>query len=163
MVGQILKSDPNNVPALMVVATTSEQKSDANAAQRAYERILAQYPDFTPALRSLTLLYSSNPAYDQKVTVLAAKARQAFPADPDLARALGLVAYRQADFTKAVMFLQETAAQKGRDGELMYYLGMAQWHLNKRSEGKVSLQRALELGVNDILAAEAKKSLASFN
>ena len=37
---------------------------------------------------------------------------------------------------------------------------MAQLQLNKRVEGKQTLQRALELGLKDELAAEARKSLA---
>jgi len=37
---------------------------------------------------------------------------------------------------------------------------MAQFQLNKRAEGKQTLQRALELGLKDELAAEARKNLA---
>jgi hypothetical protein len=50
--------------------------------------------------------------------------------------------------------------RRDSDGELMYYLGMAQFQLNKRTESKQTLQRALELGLKDELAVEARKNLA---
>jgi tetratricopeptide (TPR) repeat protein len=158
---EALKSDPGSVPALMVVAAAHNEPGGSAAVQRAYEQILERYPDFSPARKNLLIAYATNPANDAKAIALATKARLAFPRDADLARAIGIVAYRQGDFARAANLLQESAAQLGKDGEVMYYLGMAQWRLNKRNEGRQSLQRALELGVNDTHAAEARKSLAS--
>lgn len=158
---KLLKSDPNDAPALVTVATANKTNANRGAAKQAFEGILRCYPEFAPALKDLVLLYAESSADDQKAATIAAKARQAFPHDADLGRAIALIAYRMGDFSKAANLFQEMASKNGTDGEIMYYLGMAQWRLNKRTEGKTSLRRALELGVNDTLATQAKKSLAS--
>ena len=43
---------------------------------------------------------------------------------------------------------------------MKYYLGMAQYHLKKRTESKQSLQRALDLSLPSELANEARRTLA---
>ena len=160
-VEQILKSDPSNVPALMVMAVVAEQKPDVAAAKQTYEKILARYPEFSPAQKRLAILYASNPGDGQKALDAATKARKAFPDDAELAKAFGIIVYRQGDFARAASLLRESAGKLDRDSELMYYLGMAQFRLNKRAESKQTLQRALELGLKDELAADARKNLAS--
>ncbi len=158
-VEQVLKSDPAYVPALMARAAISEQKAEAGAARQTYEKVLSLYPDFTPAKKRLAILYAKNPADNQKAYDLAIKAREAFPDDPELARAMGIILYRQKDFARAANVLQEVASQHTQDAELMYYLGMAQFRLNKRTESKQALQRAIELGLKADLAVEAKQTL----
>ena len=64
---------------------------------------------------------------DKKAYELAAKAREALPDDPDLAKALGIVTYRQGDYARAVNLLKESNRNRGGDAQLMYYLGMAQF------------------------------------
>jgi tetratricopeptide (TPR) repeat protein len=158
---QRLKAEPAYAPALMAMGLLAEQRSDANTACQNYEKLLSQFPEFSPAQRNLTILYAAQPTDNVKTTVVATKARQAYPADPLLARAVGILSYRQGEFGKAVNLLQESVAKNKKDGEALYYLGMAQGRLNKRSESKQTLQRALDLGLKDTLAAEAKKTIAS--
>ena len=47
-----------------------------------------------------------------------------------------------------------------RDAELMYNLGMVQYHLKNRVESKTSLQRALDLNLSGTQAVEARRILA---
>ena len=159
-VEQALKSDPNNVPALMVTAAVAEQKPDVAGAKQTYEKILARYPGFSPAQKRLAILYSSNPADNQKALDIATKARQAFPDDAELAKAFGIIEYRQGDYARAASLLQESAGKRSDDAELMFYLGMARYRTNKRAESKQALQRALDLNLSADLAAQARKTLA---
>ncbi len=156
----ILKSTPDYVPALMVKAAIAEQKPDLAVAEQTYEGVLKHYPDFIPAQKLLAILYTRNPSNDAKAYPLAVKARAAFPADPDVAKALGLLVYRQGNYSRALTLLQESARQKTGDAELMYYLGMAQYRLKNRAESKTDLQKALDLNVSGAEAAEAKRVLA---
>ena len=66
---------------------------------------------------------------------------------------LGIIVFRQGDYSRAVTLLQESARQKTGDAELMYYLGMAQYRLKNRAESK-TLQRALDLNLS---GAELRK------
>jgi Flp pilus assembly protein TadD len=156
----VLKSAPDYVPALMVKAAVAEQKPDLAAAEQTYEGVLKHYPDFAPAQKQLAILYAKDPNNDAKAYPLAVKARDTFPADPEVAKALGLIIFRQGDYSRAANLLQESARQMNGDAELIYYLGMAQYHLKNRAESKAALQRALDLNLSGVPAAEAKRVLA---
>lgn len=159
-VGEILKSAPQYVPALMVKALLAENKPDPAVAEATYEEVLTQYPDFVPALKKLASLYAQTPATNDKAYALAVKARKALPADAEVARTLGIVVFRRGDFSQAASLLLESARQRSEDAELRYYLGMAQYRLKNRTESKVSLQRALDLKLSGPEAAEARQVLA---
>ena len=158
-VTEILKAAPGYVPALIVQAVIAEHKPDPAAAEQSYEEVLKQYPDFIPALKKLAILYAQTPATNDKAYALAVKARKALPADSEVARTLGIIVFRRADFSQAASLLQESARQRTDDAELRYYLGMAQYRLKNRSESKASLQRALDLNLSGPQAVEARQIL----
>ena len=157
---EILKVSPDYVPALMIKAGMAEQNSDESTAQQTYEDILKLYPDFAPAQKNLAILYAKNSDNDSLAYPLAVKAREAFPRDPNVAKCLGIITCRQGDYPRAVSLLQESAHQLSRDPELLYYLGLAQYHLNNGAESKADLQRALNLDLAGKDAADARRLLA---
>jgi uncharacterized protein HemY len=121
---------------------------------------LSRYPDFVPALKRLAVLYSEDLTNNQKAYDLATQARKALPNDPELARTLGIIAYRQGDYARSTRLLQESASKGMDDAQLMYYLGMSQYQLKEPAKSKQALQRALKLELPDNLAAEARRILA---
>jgi tetratricopeptide (TPR) repeat protein len=159
-VADILKSTPDYVPALMVEAAIAEQKPDLATAQQTYEAVLNHYPDFAPAQKQLVLLYVKDAKNDAKASPLAVKARQSFPTNPEIAKALGVIVYRQGDFARAASLFTESASQLNRDAELMYYLGMAQYQLKNSSQSKTALKQALDLNLSGPQAVDAKRILA---
>jgi tetratricopeptide (TPR) repeat protein len=162
-VEQILKSDPADVPALMAMAAIDEQRSDARAAKQDYEKVLDHYPDFAPAEKSLVILDAENPDNNPKVFDLASKAHETLPDDMEVTKAFGLMVYRTGDYTRAENLFQQSALQRSGDGELMYYLGMAQYRLNRRTESRQTLQHALNLNLKADLAVEARRILTELN
>jgi tetratricopeptide (TPR) repeat protein len=160
-VQDILKSQPDYVPALMVMGEIEDQKPDIHAAEQVYEKVLSLYPDFGPAKRRLAILYAADqPADNQKALQLATQAREAFPEDPDVAKALGILAYGQGDYARSSRLLQESASMLNGDAKVFYYLGMDQYRLKQQTESKRSLQRALDLSLPGELASEARRVLA---
>jgi tetratricopeptide (TPR) repeat protein len=159
-VRQVLQADPTHLPALAVSGLLHEQQNNFKAAQQVYEFILARYPNFTPANLRLALLFAGPLADDQKAQDHGAKARVAYPNDAELARALGLVAYRRADYTRAVTLLNQSALKRTNDAELFFYLGMAHLQLKQTKQSKQALTQALALAPNAKFAAEAKQALA---
>ena len=159
-IAEWIKSDPAEVPALMAWAASSEQRPDLRAARKAYEDVLARYPDFSPAQRRLAILYAADPGEVQKGYELATKARAAFPGDAEITKALGIIIYRQGDFTRAARLLAEGAGARPDDAEVRYYLGMTQRRLRQDAESRASLQRALALKLSNDLAEEARRVLA---
>ncbi len=158
---ETLRNNPQSVPALMALAALSESNGDNSTARRSYEQVLEVFPDFAPAQKALTILYAADPANASKAAALASKARQAYPSDAKLAKAYGVIVYQQRDFARAALLLQESISGGDRDAEGLYYLGMAQFQLQQKSDSRQSLQQALALGLRAPLAAEARKSLAS--
>lgn len=156
---QILKANPDYVPALMARGALLEQQGNVLSAKTNYEKVLTVFPGFVPAKKQLVIIYSINPGDDKKAYSLAVATREALPDDPDLAKAFGIIAYRTGDFTRTVSLLRESANKRKEDGEIFYYLGAAQAKLKQRSESQKSLQHALELNLKPELAAEAQRLL----
>ncbi len=156
-----LKADPADVPALMAKAAADEQRADLASARRGYGLALARYPDFVPAKRRLAILDAESGSDQQKIYDWALSARQAYPGDADVAKALGIISYRRGEFARAEPLLRESLVARTADAELMYYLGMAQDRMQQRARAKETLQRALALNLRSDLAQEARRALAA--
>jgi tetratricopeptide (TPR) repeat protein len=157
---KMLAADPAYVPALMVSASVQEAQGSYQKALDTYNQILSRFPLFTPATRNLGLLYFAHLNEDQKAYDLTLKAREAFPQDPDVAKALGVLTYRKGNYSRAAQLLKESAQSRKGDAELLYYLGMAQYQLKAKPESKAALQQALSFDLPSKLAEDAKRVLA---
>jgi tetratricopeptide (TPR) repeat protein len=160
-VDQILKAKPNYVPALFARAAMLERQAETGPAQETYGKVLDLHPDFAPAKRRLVVLFAENPTgNNQKIFEMALQARQVFPDDLALAKALGILLYTRSDYTRAASLLNECARKTESDASLMFYLGMTQFRLKQMAESKRSLQQALDLKLKPDLAAVAQRTLA---
>jgi Flp pilus assembly protein TadD len=144
----------------MAFAAGKENQAEPDAAIDAYKKVLRRFPDFKPAIKRLAVLYAGEQANHPDALDLAMKARDAYPFDPEVAEALGIIDYRQGEFTKAVSLLKESAKARGQDGEVQYYLGMALRQVGQQTAGQQALRRALDLNLKPELAALARRALA---
>ena len=158
-VAEILKTEPGYVPALMAQAVGNERLANLAAAEAAYEKILERYPDFSPVQRQLAILYSREAAKASRAYTLAVKARETFPADPALTKAIGLIWLQQGAAAHAVKQLTDAAALASTDAETYFYLGTAQFQLKNRAECKAALQQALALQLAPAQATAAHQML----
>jgi len=159
--GQILSANADYVPAMMVSGAQAEQQGKTEDARKLYSKAIARYPAFAPAARNLAVLSSRHPgADDQKVYELGTKARSQYPNDTELTRALGVLAYRSGEYLRAAQLLQDSSVVLNSDGEVFYYLGMAQYKLKHVALSKTALQRALALNLPSPSADDARKVLA---
>ena len=85
------------------------------------------------------------------------KARQAYPQDPNIAGALGILNYRRQYYSRAAELLQEAARARADDPELQFYLGAAHYQLKQWNQCKAVLERALSLNPVPKLAEEARR------
>ena len=160
MAQAVLKTNPDYVPALMVLALLDEKKGDFTLANQIYMKVLALYPNFAPAQRNLAILLASGSENDPQAFDVATKARAAYPDDQAIAKALGIILYRKADYTRAERILKESADTTPSDPEIYYFLGMTQYQLKKSIDCKKSLQKAVTLNLADRYIAETKRVLA---
>jgi tetratricopeptide (TPR) repeat protein len=156
---KILATDPGYMPALMVSGLAKEQEGDASGASKLYEQVLGQDPLFSPATRQLARIYVQRTGEDEKAYNMASKAREAFPTDPEVAKTLGIVDYRRADYSKAASLFEESLRGQPGDAESVYYLGMSHYNLKETDASKSELERALGLKLSDQESDEAKRVL----
>jgi tetratricopeptide (TPR) repeat protein len=159
-VESLLNENPKNGAALYALASIKEQNRESDAAITSYETLLREYPDFSPAKKQLAIIYSDDPGKDARTSELAVSAQEAFPSDGELAKVLGILAYRKLNFALALSLLQEAAGTRKDDAVLLYYLGMSQVELKNTAAARTSLQRALDIGLNPYMSGKAKSALA---
>jgi tetratricopeptide (TPR) repeat protein len=153
-----LKSDPDFVPALMVLGAAQADQGNVKEARQTFEKALTRYPNFTPAMKALVALPGGS-GDDRRDYDWATKARRAFPTDPQVAKALGRAAFKRGDHSAASRLLKEAVKSLPEDAEAHFYLGAAQLQLGNKAQGQRDLQRASELGLSSDLALEATRLL----
>jgi Flp pilus assembly protein TadD len=104
-------------------------------------------------------LYVSDPPDYARAQQHGNRARDAYPADREVARALGIASYHQNDMRRAIELLIEVARQQPNDPVVLVHLGLAQLQLNRMEEARLNLERALELDPNGTLAPDARRAL----
>lgn len=159
-VADILQAEPDYVPALMVQAGIKESAGDMAAAAAACEKILARFPDFTPAQRELAIVYSRDPNRAKEAYALALKARAVYPSDLQLPKVIGISHFHQGDFARASSVLKDCAVKLPEDAEVFYFLGAAQFKANQRVAAKASLQKAISLKLSGETLSAAQQMLA---
>ena len=159
-VQNILKAQPDYVPALMAQAAIQLQRNDTKAAADTYSKVLQKYPDFAPAQKRLATIYAGNSESLGKAYELAVKARKTLSDDPELTQILAEISYKRKEFAYAIQLFQESGKRKALDSRSLYYLGMSQWQTTQKTQGRDSLERALGAGLPEPLATEAKRVLA---
>jgi tetratricopeptide (TPR) repeat protein len=155
-----LRKWPNDPAALVRLAAVQERDGAVDQAVKTYEKVVADYPQFAPALRQLALRYGQRATADTNAYELVMKARQAYPDDPEIAKALGIINYRRGAYPQAMELLKEAAAKRKDDPEVLYYLGEMYHQLKQYTECKSTLERALTLNLSPGLAGDAKSALA---
>ncbi len=156
----LLQSDPNALPAQMVLALADERQGQTDRARQAYERLLQRAPDFAPALRQLVLLRVRAGENDPTLMQMATRAREAFPQDAELAAAAGELALRRGDAARAAQLLTEAVRQQTNRAEWWFQLGLAHQQQKQVAQARAALQRAIELPLPAEQAARARAVLA---
>lgn len=156
---QALQADPTFLPALAARATAIQQKGDTANALKQWDEILSRYPAFAPAIRNYTLLAAANSADNAKSLAIANRAREIFPEDAEVSKALGILQYQAADYGKSVRTLAAAAKKRPDDAYIQYYLGMSHYKLKQNKESKAALTNAVRLQANASFIADAQRVL----
>jgi tetratricopeptide (TPR) repeat protein len=157
-----LQIDPKFAPAIIADGLLAEEKKDWTGARARYEEVLKNSPAHIVAQRQLGLLLAEKLNDDQRASELLVTVKSALPGDSEITKTLGKIAYRRADYTEAARLLRDASLKLPKDPDLLYHLGMAQYHLND-PQSKDILARALKLDSNSTMAASARKALEELN
>jgi tetratricopeptide (TPR) repeat protein len=156
---EILRAQPDYLPALYAQALIYELRGDLKGAARQYDDILKNHASFTPAMRNLAILEADHLGNDDKAYPLATRAQSASPKDPKLNSVLGKILYRRGSFSQAVGLLKPSVLQLPNDADALFCLGVSQFKLDQKKEARATLQQALNAGLSGKSADEAKRIL----
>ena len=159
-INSALATDQNYVPALAARAAIQAKRGDSAGAEATYRQVLQRFPDFAPAQRDLAAILVNDPTKRDAAYDLATKARRTISGDPLISIVLARVSYERKDFNRAIQLFQESAREKPLDARSLYFLGMAHAQAKHKAEAKEMLNRALQAGLGDAEASEAKRALA---
>jgi len=157
----VLQQEPGNAAALMVRGLVAEQAGNAAEALASYEAVMGMYPAFAPAMKRIAVLAAGDLKDDSKAYTYGIKAREYYPDDAELSKALGEVMYRRGDYGYARQLLKEASVKGEEDVDLIYYLGLAQYQTRDIQAARQTLTRALQLSPGHALAAQARQALDS--
>lgn len=155
-----LKSDPQSLLGLVAMAQIEEQQNAFAKAAELYETVVTSAPGFWPARKQLAYLYAERLGNEKSAYTHALKAREAAPADPQLARILGKIALNRGELANALRLFQETTQGNQINGESYYWVGLANFRLKRTNDCKLALNKALQMSLPADQEAEAKKLIS---
>jgi tetratricopeptide (TPR) repeat protein len=156
-----LRQQPKDPAALTQLARLQAREGQAGQAIETYKKAIDANPLFAPALRDLALAYSARSADESKAFDLAARARQAYPDDAELAKTFAILNFNRGLYPQSTELLNQAAVSRGKDGEIQLYLGKSYQQLKKWDDCKSALERALALNLAATSRADAQTQLAN--
>lgn len=159
----VIASDPDSPAALFAEGLVDNQNNDAVGAEHAYETLLARHPNCDIAAKNLAILYAQNLVDPVKAYPVATKAREAFPDDPQVARALAMVLFQQGNYNRAADLFNTISNSATADARLFYCLGICEYHLKNYPETKSSLEHALSLNLSGQDETDARQTLSELH
>jgi tetratricopeptide (TPR) repeat protein len=124
-----------------------------------YNDLLRRYPDFPLAEKKLAALYVDDPHHIDEAYRLATKARSLLPDDAELASILGEISFKRGEFSYAIQYFQESARRRPLSARNLYYCGMAQLRENRDSESLETLEKAVSLGLAELMLKDAQEAI----
>ena len=145
--GRLLRQQPKDPAALTRLARLQVREGSADQAIATYQKAIDANPLFAPALRDLALVYSTRAADASKAFDMAAKARQAYPDDAELAKTFGILNFKRGLYPQSAELLNQAAGSRRNDADIQLYLGKSYQQLKRWDECKSALERALALNL----------------
>lgn len=145
----------NKLAIEWVEALLAKRESEAKGIA-AFEELLDEFPEFTPAKKELSVSYAMVGENDEDAYKLATATYRTFPDDPELNLALGILEFKRQNNSQALNYLKAGNASSTPVAIVQFYWGMALNQSGEAEQGINFLKRALELGLSGSQAEEAK-------
>jgi tetratricopeptide (TPR) repeat protein len=126
------------------LAAVYEQQGAWDKAKSTYEKALSANPNSATVLIKLASLYAERLNNPQRALELARNARKTAPDDPQVAHALGRIAFLTGDHKWALSLLQESARKTSGAADLQHDLAWAYFSLGKISNAENCMRSALQ-------------------
>ncbi len=156
-----LQQQPRDPVALTRLARLQARDGSADQAIATYQKVIDANPLFAPAFRDLALVYLARGGDDPKAFDITAKARQAYPDDGEINKALGILNFKRGLFPQSAELLNQAAESRRNDADIQLYLGKSYQQLKRWADCKSALERALALNLPAAARTDAQTQLAA--
>jgi tetratricopeptide (TPR) repeat protein len=159
-IDEVLKRDPDDLPARMARAAIAAADGEHESAAAVYRNELALYPAFPLAQRELAgILARPGKGQDLEAAVrLIREARKRLPADVRTATIRAEISYRQGNHDYAIRSLEGLDRQGSLTPEGIAVLGLARIAGGRVGDGKSDLKRAVDAGLRGPLLQDVHKA-----
>ncbi|MFC1505390.1 tetratricopeptide repeat protein, partial [Thermodesulfobacteriota bacterium] len=156
----ILAKDPNQVSSHMLLGTIHDMQKRYDLSEKHYRAAIEINPDFAPAANNLAYLLSTQDKNIDEAMMLARKAKEKLPNDPNVMDTLGWIYYKKGLYGNAVGEFTDSLEKIPDNPIVQYHLGMAYYKKGDKGKAKDALERALSLDGKFDGADEARGVLA---
>lgn len=157
-----LTARPNDTIVLLRLGAAYEQQAAWDKARDAYQKAWSLNSQSAPAAAGLARLFVHF-QNSGKALEYAKKARDLAPDDSRTGALLGHLLLQSGDQRWALSLLQESARALPQDAAVRYDLAWAQFGTGQPNEAQISMQQAVQLGLEASKAGEAKRFLVLCN
>ncbi len=143
---EVLKANPQHVPALFAVASTYDSLGNKRKAVDLYREVLERDQDYTPALNNLAYLYADNYGSYEESLALAIKAFRSEPTNPGIMDTLGYALLKNGRTDEALKALGQAASMLPEVYAIRLHLAQAQMAAGRLAEANESLEVVIAMG-----------------
>jgi tetratricopeptide (TPR) repeat protein len=134
---------PNDPVASVQLAMMLEGTGKREEAKPIYEQILKVDPENAIALNNLAFMLADNGTDLDQALTFAQRAKQKFPANPEIADTLGWVYIKKNLSDNAISIFRDLTAKQPNNATYQYHLGLALFQKGEKPEAKKALEAAL--------------------
>ena len=156
-----LQQQPRDPVALTRLARLQARDGSIDQAIATYQKVIDANPLFAPALRDLALAYLARGGDDSKAFDIAAKARQAYPEDAEIAKTFGILNFKRGLFPQSAELLNQAAGSRRNDADIQLYLGKSYQQLKRWDDCRSALERAIAIGLPAATRTDAQTQLTT--
>jgi putative PEP-CTERM system TPR-repeat lipoprotein len=152
-----LKAHPADIPTRMYQAGIYLGNKQNKPAIEQYQQVLAQAPDYVPALNNLAWLYQQEK--DERALQLAEKANRLAPDNPATLDTLGTILVEQGNTTGGLPLLEKAASRAPLDADIHYHLALGLFKSGDKVRARKELDQLLSSGKEFSSIADARALL----
>ena len=157
----LIRTSNEDVEAIFSLGNLEEQSLEFSSALESYRDVLRLDSNHVGALNNLAYLLADKFDQIEEAHTLALKARELDPFSPAVADTYGWIAFKMGDFSLARSLLEESSG-KIEAPMIFYHLAKAYVALDMIPEAKIALDKAINLGLPDEEADDARALIQNF-
>ena len=160
---ETIKRNPRMISAYLAAGEMEMGQGQYDKAKSYFDAAKKQNPDSIAANRGLIQWYADRGENLDVALTDAQELKARFPEDQYLSDTLGWLYYQKRLYSLALQQLKPAASSLTENATVQYHLGMTYFRIGAQNQARVSLKRALKLGLTSAAATQAQETLGQLS